>query len=415
MRSISTETYVLWITLLLLAGFALAMLSGTLALSRARRMRYFQVRRDAVLRGWQLVFAGFGLLLAAGLAFTMGVPLMSLAIPPTPTVPPTFTASPTDIPPTFTATIQPSATRTGTATEGPSPTPTASDTPTVSPTPVLPEAFITPVLTATVTPPALAVAGDVRISLRDNCATTTSETFLDQLPKTIFAHFYYDSWLPGVQWSGVWLRDGEVVHVETALWDGSTGGCGFSDWDNDKNWWPPGAYEVQIFVGSRWLASGLFQIGGASPSATLEATTAATTAANTPAVSATASPTAAPTLTASATPSRTLPAPTGTATPRPTRTATATPSRTPTRTQTIYPAGIYGYAVIVLEGAATNARVRDAAPDGNVIWLVDEGEQVTVFVQAEIIEGVLWRRIGLANGLEGWIGDHLLEHLEPTP
>jgi hypothetical protein len=100
---------------------------------------------------------------------------------------------------------------------------------------------------------------------------------------------------------------------------------------------------------------------------------------------------------------------------RPTRTATFTPSRTPTRTPTIYPPGIFGYAVIELEGAATNARVRASPPDGAVVGLVYEGEEVTVFTNAELIDGILWRRIRLANTLEGWIGDHLLRHLEPTP
>lgn len=425
----STETYVLWITVLLLVGFALAAVAGVLTLSRARRMRYFQVRRDAVLRGWQLVMSGLGLLLAAGLAFTMGVPLIRVAVPPTATITPTRPPTATLPPPTLTASQTPSPTDTGTPTEGPSPTSTPSETPTVSPTPVLPDAYITPVISATVTPPPSAVAGEVRFSQRDNCTVTSSQPFFDQLPKTIYAHFYYDSWLPGVQWSGVWLRDGEVVFVETSLWDGSTGGCGFTDWDNAKNWWPAGAYEVQIFVGRQWLASNSFQIGDTSPTASLAATSGPGATLSAPTLTPSRTPRT-PTTTPTTTPTRTPRTPTttltatATHTPRPptltpsatpTRTPSRTPTRTPSRTATIYPYGVYGYAVIELEGAATNARVRATPPDGAVVTLVYEGEQVTVFTTAELIEGILWRRIGLANGLEGWIGDHLLRHLAPTP
>ena len=51
MLNASTETYVGWITWLLLAGFGLAAAAGLTTLARSRRMRYFQVRRQAVMRG----------------------------------------------------------------------------------------------------------------------------------------------------------------------------------------------------------------------------------------------------------------------------------------------------------------------------------------------------------------------------
>ena len=47
------------------AGAGLAGLTGLLTLGGARRMRYFQVRREAVLRGWGRLFASV-ILLGAG-------------------------------------------------------------------------------------------------------------------------------------------------------------------------------------------------------------------------------------------------------------------------------------------------------------------------------------------------------------
>ena len=202
MFSASTETYVAWITWLLLLAFLLAVVSGTLSLMRSRRERYFQVRREAVVRGWQLVLAGIGMLIGAMLVIGLGTPLLRLAVPATLTAAPSLTPSNTLPPPSQTASLTPLPSPTGTATEGPTPTATDTASPTISPTPVLPGLLITPILTATVTPPAEAIAAEVRFSRRDDCTVPGSQGFFDQLPKTIYAHFFYNNWLPGVQWSG---------------------------------------------------------------------------------------------------------------------------------------------------------------------------------------------------------------------
>lgn len=76
----------------------------------------------------------------------------------------------------------------------------------------------------------------------------------------IFAHFYYDNWLRGVQWSGVWYHNRQLLFVETLIWEDSTGGCGFTNYDNQGQPWPVGDYEVQIFIGERWLLSGGFSV-----------------------------------------------------------------------------------------------------------------------------------------------------------
>jgi len=396
----STETYVAWITWLFLLGFGLAAAAGGLTLARSRRIRYFQVRREAVVRGWRLVMASLGMLLGAGVSLSAGVPLIRLVVPPTlpatATLPPSATAAPPSVTPTASASV----TATLTETAGPSPTP--SDTPpgTVPPTPQLPELFITPIVSATVTPPVQAVAGTLRFSTRDNCNAETSTTFFDQLPKTIYAHFFYDNWLPGVQWSGVWLRDGQVVFVETRLWDGSTGGCGFTDFNNDRNWWPEGSYEVQIFIGSRWLASSFFQVGLSSPTATITPTSTPRT------------PTAAPSATASRTPAPS-PEASATGTSRPSPTVTETPSRTPAPTNTIFPFGIVGLAVVELPEGSVMANLRATPPDGPVIALLPEGTPVTMLRDLELIEGTYWRKVRLENGQEGWIAQFMLRQTSP--
>lgn len=272
MLTLSAETYVAWAVGLLIGGALLAALGGVGLLARAQRTHSFQPRREALQQGWRLIFLSVILLLGAGGLFAFGPRAVAWVNPPTFTPMPSLTPSITPTPSaTASLTAPPATTAPPTDTETPGPTPTPSDTatPTQSSTPGLPLPLITlPPGPLTVTPPPEAVAADVRFSTRDNCTVPTSAEYFDQIPKTIYAHFYYNNWLTGALWSGVWLRDGQVIFVETRLWDGSTGGCGFSDYDNTKLWWPEGNYEVQIFIGERWLASNRFVIVRSTPTPT---------------------------------------------------------------------------------------------------------------------------------------------------
>ena len=315
----STETYIAWAAGLLLLGFGLAAASGAVILSRARRLPYFQLRRQAILRGWWLLLLAAALLVAAGVVMGFGRRTVELFVPPTPTPTPSFTPTatlpPASVTPVPTLTAPPSATLPPTETLPPSPMPPA----TLSPTPALPLAFITPPGTVTVTPPANAVAAHMRFSLRNNCADLRSVDEFDSRPKKIYAHFDYDNWAPGAQWSGVWYRGGAVVFVETHIWDGSTGGCGFSNFDTNGRPWPEGTYEVQIFIGQAWLLSKQFHVVPTPPTAT-----------------ATPTPTRTPRPTATVTRTPTRRPPTATLTPSATRTPTrtASPTATPRRTAT---------------------------------------------------------------------------------
>jgi hypothetical protein len=250
----------------------LAVLGGISLLARAQRTHLFQPRREALQQGWRFIFLSVILLLGAGALLAVGGRAVAWVNPPTLTLTASLTPSITPSPSaTASLTQPPTSTPPPRDTDTPGPTPTASDTPTPtqSSTPVLPLALLTlPPGPLTVTPPPEAVAADVRFSVRDNCTVQTSAAYFDQIPKTIYAHFYYNNWLTGALWSGVWLREGQVIFVETRLWDGSTGGCGFSDYDNAKLWWPEGNYEVQIFIGERWLASNRFVIVRSTPTPT---------------------------------------------------------------------------------------------------------------------------------------------------
>ncbi len=405
----STETYVTWIAGLLLLGFGLAAVGGLLTLAQTRRLRYFQVRRAAVLRGWQLLLTSIGFIIAAGLVFGLGTPLLRLVVPPTgtitPTVPPSATLTPV-------ASDTPTLAPTNTHTPGPSPTATASSSATASPAPSLPEDFITPIISATVTAPAEALAANLRFAANDNCAIAAGDQFFDQLPKTIYAHFFYDAWLPGAQWSGVWLREGVVVYAETHLWDGSTGGCGFSNYDNAKLWWPVGRYEVQIFIGERWLVSGQFEVVQSSPTPTITPTRTPRPPTATPSASATRTPLS-PSATPSRTPTRTPVTPTQPPTATRTRTPTSTPTRTAPPTNTIYPPGVWARAVITVTGKATSVRLRASAPDGAVIAVLQNGTLVDVLIPNVTVDGQVWRTVRTAEGVEGWVSEGVLKYTPP--
>jgi hypothetical protein len=75
--------------------------------------------------------------------------------------------------------------------------------------------------------------------------TTAGGGYPASSPNTVFqnpvAHMYgiftYDGMLPGVQWTALWLREGELVSYETYPWDGGTGGAYFTEWNPPPDQW----------------------------------------------------------------------------------------------------------------------------------------------------------------------------------
>jgi hypothetical protein len=250
--------------LLLLVGLALT-LAGLMAMRQPRRAIILRQRRREQLRGMNRLLTGILLLGVACLVSVFGQPMIEAFVPPTatPTVSPTPTATPS-LSATPTVTLTPSRTLTPTVTLTPSATYTPSLTPTatLSPTPALPRAQLTlPVGTLTVTPPPQAVIANLRVSRFNACRSQSGvATTFSPNPKTLYALFDYNNWLPGVRWSNVWLYNGQPLLVETLLWDGSTGGCGYADFDNGGQPWPAGEWEVQIFIGDQWLDTTRFTI-----------------------------------------------------------------------------------------------------------------------------------------------------------
>lgn len=253
-----------------IGGLALALglallIGGLLTFRRPRRATLFRQQRRAQLRGVGGLVVGVLLLAFSGLVAVLGRPVIESIAPPTatptPSFTPTITPSPTATP---TITLTPSQTRTPTQTLPPSATftPSATPTATLSPTPALPRAQVTvPAGTLTVTPPPQAVIANLRVGRFNACRSESgvAATFSPN-PKTLYALFDYNNWLPNVRWSNVWLYNGQPVLVETLLWDGSTGGCGFADFDHGGQPWPAGAWEVRIFIGDQWLDTARFTI-----------------------------------------------------------------------------------------------------------------------------------------------------------
>ena len=159
----------------------------------------------------------------------------------------------------------------------------------------------------------------------------------------MYAVFSYRDMAPGVQWTALWYRDGDLVNFDTEPWNQNLTGVGFTEWNPSPEKWLPGTYEVQIFTGLELQSIWQFELVGAPPTMTPTATMTFTPSPTfTPTRTATITFTPTKTSTATHTPTR-RPSPTATFTPTssktPTRTPTLkfTPSKTPTQTPSLTP------------------------------------------------------------------------------
>jgi type VI secretion system secreted protein VgrG len=308
-------------TAILLASLGAVVLfwSGIQSIRNGRKLLYFRLRQERVANGWRWI--GFALLLS-GLVFGLvrwGEPVAYTYFPPSATI----TLSPT---PSLSPTI--SLTPTITFTPSETLTPSISNTPTITFTPFIPAAvetafssLVTPNTDAIFSP--LIFARDIDANYQPIGPVTV---FINPVEKVV-AVFSYDKMLNGVQWTALWYREGQLLHYETEIWAGDTGGYGFTSWEPGADTWLAGEYEVQIFVGMEWMVVGRFTVEGDPYTAT--PSPAPTT---TPPPSATLIPS--PTRMPSATPQPTLTrVPSRTLTP----TSTRVPSKTPLPTDTRWP------------------------------------------------------------------------------
>ena len=207
----------------ILAVIALIIIwSGIHNIQSARRMTFFRLRRQRVAAGWRLLGLAVILVILAIALPVFGEPVAYEYFPPSPTI--TLTPSITPIP---TITLTPSITVT------PSITTTPAQTTTFTPTstPFLPLPVLA-LFQSKVTPNPQAVFSPIQFTTSGNKYPAISPATLFQNPVGhMYAIFSYDKMSPGVQWTGIWYRDGVQVHLETKPWDGATGGYGFTEWN----------------------------------------------------------------------------------------------------------------------------------------------------------------------------------------
>ena len=279
-------------------------ISGIGTIRQSQRLTYYRLRRSRLIFGWRMVFISLGVMGVAYVVSQYGEPAVYsfYAVSPTPSLVPTETLTPT-------------ITETPTITLTPSVTPTLSEsyTPTPSPTPHVPLAVEAQFL-ASITPPAAAVFSPLIF------ARGIDKYYNPISPGTQFTNpvghlhaiFNYDGMQDGAQWTALWFRDSDLVYYETKVWEGGTGGYGYTDWNPPPEDWLPGLYSVQIFVGLDFKIGGEFEVVGLPATATFTPTL---------------TPTKTLTPTFTVTPTRT---PTPTLTPTKTRWPTHTPTLTPT-------------------------------------------------------------------------------------
>ncbi len=248
------------ITTILLAVLAALILFrvGIRSIQSARKLTFYRLRQKRMSGGWRMLATGVLLLLFAAWLGRFGEPIAYRYFPPSPT--PSLTPS---ITPTPSITLSPTITLTPTITD----TPSVTDTPSITPTPYIPPA-IEALFESLVTPNPDAVFSPLQFStVYENFECVAPATSFVNPIQSMTACFSYNNMSPGVQWTAMWYRGGELVHYETFPWDGSTGGLGNSQWSPPPEMWLPGTYTVQIFVGQEWKVVGQFVVSGDPPTA----------------------------------------------------------------------------------------------------------------------------------------------------
>lgn len=305
--------------MLLIAGGALALVALR-AFREASRLRFFLKRRALLGRAWQFVFLSLAAVILAFLINSYAEPVTYKVFQPSPTV-----------------TQTPTITSTATITHTPTVTQTATITSTLefTVTPQMP-VVISQDFTSQVTPNPNAVFSSLSFSRRlngDYQPIDPAIAFSNPID-SMYASFSYNNMSVGTQWTALWFRDGELIYYESKPWNGASGGYGYSDCLIPAENWLPGEYEVQIYVGETWKATGNFSVSGEPPTPT-PTPSQTPTLTLTPTLSPTASRTATitPTPSRTAIPSATVPATaTNTRTATPTRTSTSAPTSTKTQT-----------------------------------------------------------------------------------
>ncbi|MBT3240351.1 MAG: hypothetical protein HON98_10180 [Chloroflexi bacterium] len=287
--------------------------AGVKMIQKSREVGYYRLRKGQLIGGWRLIFFGFILVFLTFALNRYGPPtatnLFELTVTPTLTLAPSLTP---------TETIQPTITNTPTIT----PTLDKTYTPTVTPTPFVPiaieaqfEGFVTPPASVVFSPLVFGQGFD------EDYNPINSGTIYTNPVGHMYALFSYDQMVDGIQWTALWLYEGDLVYYETLVWDSGGGGYGFTDYEPEPEEWLPGVYQIQIFAGTELKTVGEFTVNGEAVTSTPTITQTLT-----PTATFTVTPTSTPTLTPTTTPTRT-PWPTPTFLPTWTPRPTITPKR----------------------------------------------------------------------------------------
>jgi len=259
--AVDIHTFVQVALLLTLAGIVASIWIGIRSLVTAHKVKFFRLRQERTLHGWKALLNSVILSFLALFLFFGAEPIAYRYFPPTATltITPTATTSPT-------ITLRPTITLTATITQ----TPSESYTPTSTNTPFIPNDVVLR-FSSEVTPDANAVFSELIFASRvDKEYRPIDPGSLFNNPiREMYAIFSYDKMLSGVQWTALWLRNGNLVYFETYPWDGSTGGYAYSVWSpTNPQDIQAGTYQVQIFVGADWKTVGTFTVEGNPPTAT---------------------------------------------------------------------------------------------------------------------------------------------------
>jgi hypothetical protein len=244
-------------------GFVLFGWLGWRQISSSSRLPFFMLRRDRVAAGWRMIGLALILAFAALMVQLFGRKTAYTIVPPTPSA--TATATVTQTP---TISLTPTITLTPSIT----PTPSITWTPTASATPAIPDDLMV-LFNQTVTPDPRAVLSPIDVATRldrSNQAINPSDNFI--APNgSLYGAFTYNFMQDGVRWTAIWYHQGEVACTDTSVWDGGTGGFGYTECD-PKGGWLPGNYEIQMFVGTQWKVSARFDVLSGTATPTLSVT-----------------------------------------------------------------------------------------------------------------------------------------------
>ena len=257
-QSLTIDQTVFAIVIVLIIGGGFAMLVGGTQIRSARKLRYFLLRRERIMAGWRLVGLGAVLVIAGLVGTRFGRQAAYVIVRPTPSV----TSSPT-ITRTPTITSSPTVTLTPTITA----TPSITYTPTASGTPQLPPEI--QILMRSTEPvdedPLFSQPVLARRLDRENQPISPAEDFYNPVG-TLYAAFTYNNLRDDVRWTAIWYLGQDIICLETQLWDGGTGGYGYTECSPEA--WMAGEYEIRIFWGTRWMTSVRFEVIGETATVT---------------------------------------------------------------------------------------------------------------------------------------------------